>query len=42
VNSGALIKGSVAVISDNRIGVFGLVRKVGISAVTANQRLHVP
>jgi hypothetical protein len=39
VNSGALIRASAAVISDNRFGLFGLAHKVGISAATANQHL---
>jgi hypothetical protein len=41
VNSGALIRGSVAVIWDNRIGLFGLAHKVGISTVTANRALQI-
>ena len=42
MNSGALIRASVAVISDNRFGLFGLAHKVGISAATANQGLRTP
>ena len=40
MNSGALIRASAAGISDNRIGLFGLEHKLGLSVITANRHLQ--